>query len=652
MALYEIYFSLVLLSKCIGIDLDYYIDGDTYNNDTNMEQIERRYDGSSILAENVAFTKAAALATNAMLFNEYQEDDEFKIYLKLKKNVKITLNSTLNISNHSIPVKTLGTPDKLPKVSITMMSLSPFDVINNYQYDYSDDDTQLELPREDNVQRSVNISVNISKTNDSQNNTNQKIYYADFFNLKSAAETVNYNHKTSESNTWYVPEKYPCWELPVLYGKLRRKSNASDVFHLYAGKLRNVIDDEKQESSLSKSYGQPPFQTFYNKWCTVKPCYGDHTLCLFPHKTISKLCDAGYKVEKPTTIQQIAFVNTLNSMRNSVANGASQEYPHFPSAANMKQIIYDLDLERISEAWLRQCLPGPAPCSALNGNYITSLECTKSAEHCCIHSDATSKCIPRNECLVSPILGCIYIWFLSAGSKFNETDIKCGHTSPVTFNTAQLIWANTNKIGCAYGIRTNGDIRVVCNFAPGAPFFLNTKYYCGFIAHNDISTKIQLKDLNVTDQKYISFLGLQLDPPEHEIIYDKMKQNFNYSNISNNDYSKFWSLHDLNKKYNQTQMRKNAIGYTNGTIGIIAKLVTKYTFFDESQSRCDTGEPIYIVGRPGSLCIEKSRRFHALCYDFRDPTPGYRLVAVIAPIALFSLILYDLFSGVVRQTNY
>ncbi|KAM3963972.1 uncharacterized protein ACR2FA_002006 [Aphomia sociella] len=629
-----------------------------YQVEINKTEIERRYGDTTTFVENVSFTKPVIINTNITILDEYNDDDDFKIYLKLKKPINFVPLTT--VSSKDDNVKTEKTILKTLSFVTSTSPLPLLNQINDYQYDYNEDNVQKEArPREDSVQRSASISLINNTKNVSLYESSHKIYYADFFNLKPAAGKVRFVNKSKslQNNIWYVPEKYPCWDLPVLYGKLDKKSNASDVFLLYANLLKNVIDNETAESLLSKSYDHSISQA-YNKWCTVQPCYADHTLCLFPDKINSKLCDMGYKVEKPTTLQQIAFVNTLNSMRNRIANGVSKEYPNLPSAANMKQIMYDLDLEKIAQAWLHQCLPGPTPCSALDGNYTISLECTKSAENCCknsIKNHATSKCIPRNECLVSPVIGCIYTWFLSAGTNLKKTDVLCGRTDRLTFNTAQLIWAETNKIGCAYGVRANGDIRVVCNFAPGAPFFLKTKYYCGFIGYKDVSTKFQIKEVDVTDLSYLASLGLYLSPTKHS-LNDLKKEltghTFNYSRILNKSKFKTSNLHRLSKKYDQNIMRKTKIGYQNGTLGVIAKLVTKYTFYEESESRCDREEPIYVAGNPGSLCIERSRRFHALCYDFRDPTPGYRLVAVVAPIALFSLILYDLFSSVVRQTNY
>lgn len=228
------------------------------------------------------------------------------------------------------------------------------------------------------------------------------------------------------------------------------------------------------------------------------------------------------------------------------------------------------------------------------------------------------------------------------------TDINCGRATVKTFNTVQLLWAKTTKIGCAFGERTNGDIRVICNFSKGAPFYLDTKMFCGLIAHNDVD--FLRNNENITNPAFLSHLGInltRLKKPRYNVSDESaLSVPFDTEHLKS-----MWGIKSLTKVYQEGWVRKQIGDYSNGTKGLVARLVAKYKFIDESESKCDTGESIYKVGAPGSSCVEKSRTFHVLCYDFRDPTPGYRLIAIIAPIILFSLILYDLFSGVVRQTT-
>lgn len=244
-------------------------------------------------------------------------------------------------------------------------------------------------------------------------------------------------------------------------------------------------------------------------------------------------------------------------------------------------------------------------------------------------------------------MGCLHAWFASAKEKLTATDVDCGHANPETFNTVQLIWSKTTQIGCAYAERFNGDIRVVCNFAPGAPFYLKSRYYCGLIAHKDITKIFYVSnDTDVTDIQFLSSLGIVLNKVNNingDVTNDVERQP--------RDEDLLFDQDTLNYIYKPGWARKALKDFSNGTIGMVARLVTRYTFVEEGMSKCDLDEPIYKTGEPGSLCLVTGKRYDKLCYEYADTTVGYRLAAILAPIALFSLILYDLFSGVMRQTN-
>ncbi|XP_014371988.2 uncharacterized protein LOC106721540 [Papilio machaon] len=485
-----------------------------------------------------------------------------------------------------------------------------------------------------------------------------KLKLLDYYTLEPAAAYVymEEDDKYAEENgsVWYVPQDIPCWELPILYGELGYKEQMSDVFSIHRSYLKNVLRQNKMKK-VSRKDGFSPGTQMFNKWCGIEPCYGDHTLCLFPDKTISIFCEKGYTVKTPTISEQIALVNTVNSMRNRIAAGESIRYSHLPQAANMMQITYDFDLEKMAQAWLSQCLPGPAPCSALEGNYVSELECMKYMQKCCLNSYKTdTNCTPSSECFVLAVVGCIHAWYWSAGENLSETDIQCGHIEPATFNTVQLIWANSHKIGCAFGVSRNGDVRVVCNFSPGAPYFLRRKFYCGLLPHRDITSALDAT-VDFTNLTFLSSIGIHLDEiNQTNTNYDAKVQVVDERLLAEiNSIPKtasHWGVHSLSSIYQEGWVSRLLGKLQNGTKGMVARVVTQFTFFEESEARCDTEEPVYVKGEPASLCVERGRRYPALCYHYGDPTPGYRLVAIIAPITLFSLILYDLFSGAVRQT--
>ncbi|XP_075983628.1 uncharacterized protein LOC142981522 [Anticarsia gemmatalis] len=536
-------------------------------------------------------------------------------------------------------------------------SNSFLDLLKDYVYLY-DEPTSPGYVRSQDMQTFPALKDNetnfIRNITDGENSNKEKVL-VDFYNLKPAGSQLSPENETLIGDNinlyenqvfWYVPDNIPCWNLPILYGELGEKLTNDEVFLTYKGKLKKVTENTENEEKTLKEANIPVSQAM-NKWCAADPCYGDHTLCLFPEMVNSKLCTRKYKVFTPTMMQRVKLVNNLNSMRNRVANRGTKLYRHLPTAANMRQVIYDTDLQNMAAAWLHQCLPGPSACSSLDDELVAQLECTKYAKQCCMsddENDILSKCIPRRGCFFDALTGCLYTWFRMAAQDLTATDVECGHITPATYNTVQLLWAKTSKIGCAYARSVMGNVRVVCNFAPGATFTISTKFFCGFISH-----QAMIEDFidNITTPGFLADLGIVLYPQKTlNITHEKhWSTNVNYS-------LRMSDIDILSKVYRSKWMRDVLDDKSNSTLGFVARLVTRYTFEAENGPQCDSGKNIYQPGEPGSLCLAKGRRFYSLCYDFRNPISGYRLVAVVAPIALFSLILYDLFSGVVRQTNY
>lgn len=252
--------------------------------------------------------------------------------------------------------------------------------------------------------------------------------------------------------------------------------------------------------------------------------------------------------------------------------------------------------------------------------------------------------IPLRSCFTPAIFGCIHNWFFAAGKDLESRDVKCAQLKRTTYATAQLLWAQTDKMGCAYG-EISGDYKIICNFAPGTPFILQTDYYCGIIFDEDVTGEYNLTDVN--DIGFLNTLGIKLDPYVDSM--DRFKRfpspSFLYSTREMGSENKLrYSIVDGDLRH--------YIGFEgNGTLRAISRMVTRYSL-SLSLGKCDNDEPIYVGGSPGYLCEERSTMFRALCYDYTDEYFGYRVIAILAPVALFSLILYDLFSSVMNHGAY
>lgn len=371
----------VLIVHCHGIAEEYY--DDRFVEDVPLlvnNTLDSSGAGGILQNSSLDQNKSSRKIYDNPNFN-HEHDDELKIFV-IGSNDEKYRSKILSFTTTKPSTKTTQSRLKYVTTDNITTREQSLHFFRDYEYVYSDDTTQekpfLVIP-EDDVGSSTSVNTEQNKT---------KVFHTDFYNLEPAAVIPKLNENVMpDTRMWYVPEKYPCWELPVLYGELGKKKNTSEIFLVNNGDLKNVIEVQRQNKPIFKT---PDFQESnpLNKWCAAQPCYGDHTLCLFSDNSISKICDSKYTVGFPTIVRTIEIVNTVNAMRNRIANGAADEYRQLPPAQNMKQIIYDYDLEKMAAAWLRQCLPGPPPCSALDDHYVTQLECTKYADKCCINSDS------------------------------------------------------------------------------------------------------------------------------------------------------------------------------------------------------------------------------------------------------------------------
>lgn len=385
----NLFLIFVYISVTKAIDLEYYFDEDNIN---DSSQFISKIDDTrrTIEVNDISNVKSFNISNNITNINSLRfNDDEIESDdIILAFDVAVRKSSLQNIStvindSSTFNSKRLVTHSANPKWTTTR---NLFDLKTFNEYDYKEDENEDSYQP---LRYKTSFDISDTKTSTITYNVTSN---SKFFNLEPAIdfdnESENVLTNKVDEDIWYVPYEFPCWELPTLYGELGIKKKKSDVFLIYGGKLMNVIGPSSKTKSHYKA-DDPFIPNTINKWCEVEPCYGDHTLCLFPNKHISNICDKEYKIIVPSTIEQFTITNTLNSMRNRVANGLASKYSHLPTAANMVQVTYDYDLEKISEAWLRQCLPGAPPCSALDGDIATQLECTKYMKYCCLQNSKT-----------------------------------------------------------------------------------------------------------------------------------------------------------------------------------------------------------------------------------------------------------------------
>lgn len=349
------------IAKIHSVGIDYYSGGrddvepDDYKNEYVLPQVSRN--NITIPPHDEATVKATNNQTNirrhqSQYTNDSAEDDEYS-----DDEEYVDVLQTFD-TNHSLRT---NVSKKYPKYE---------------EYLYFEDNATANI---------ISTAFTPNPFGLANNTITTKLSLAGkFYNIKPNIIHLDKSRLSQDERVtkWYIPEKLRCQsDLPLLYGTLNFDSTGDKVFLIHEDSLANVT--LSKATPKPKRRPLPSVATSRDRWCTIPPCYGDHSLCLFADDKLGELCEDGYKVVTPTAYEQMALTNTLNAMRNRVANGQALRYKHLGKAANMKRISYDRDLESMVTAWLRQCTPGPAHCVALEWNTVSQLECTKQARHCC-----------------------------------------------------------------------------------------------------------------------------------------------------------------------------------------------------------------------------------------------------------------------------
>lgn len=387
---------LLLAQKCCSASIEYMLGtGDT----------EELYEESDEVAEN-----NANVAARRNVDDSEEEDPSFGDIVFADASdtdyydeSKITRNSDLTTEENFFYNSTAdhnqnGTIYNYSQIgTTTKRALRPEQVFFEYHYDYYESDSSSYVPHD----RYTKTLTSTSKYPGVTNKTFDT--FSELFNLESVAENLHFNssHPTLPES-WYVIEDYPCWKLPLVFGEIElfdseneyeALKTRSPVFQMYPKYLKNVIHgNDTVEEPIQRDYN---IQYNVNKWCRIAPCYGDHTMCLFPKRVTAGFCGRRYTVSVPPINEQIAFIFSLNSIRNAVASGDKSPYhpqiPHVRGATNMRKILYDYELQLMAERWLLQCLPGPSPCCSLDNAFVTQLECTKLTQYCCTDKHVVTK---------------------------------------------------------------------------------------------------------------------------------------------------------------------------------------------------------------------------------------------------------------------
>jgi len=194
-----------------------------------------------------------------------------------------------------------------------------------------------------------------------------------------------------------------------------------------------------------------------------------HTMCMFAPRmcTGRKLIRSGGL----NCMEKQIILDEHNNLRQRLANGKVKGQP---AAMNMRVMVWDNELARVSQRWADQCMPGHDHSRnvdrfAVGQNVATTWSFEK---------EPPTKDAPEFK---RHIQG----WF----NEVEKYGFKSSHIDPFMFkmNTGhytQLVWAETYMVGCGYTYykdpKRGYSKLYVCNYGPGGNFVGGSMYKMGF----------------------------------------------------------------------------------------------------------------------------------------------------------------------------
>nr|QEE04224.1 venom allergen [Scolopendra mojiangica (nomen nudum)] len=169
-----------------------------------------------------------------------------------------------------------------------------------------------------------------------------------------------------------------------------------------------------------------------------------------------------------TTSDKAQLVDVHNRLRAKVANGQQTGQP---SAADMKQMKWDDELAAKAQEWANTCQGG----HDLYDGRKTSKYPVAGQNFYASYALGTGSANKIN--LYSPVQA----WYGEV-KDFDRNAVKSYKFDPKTGHYSQVVWANTEAIGCGYVLFPRGswtEQHIICNYGPAGNFIGQPVYLEG-----------------------------------------------------------------------------------------------------------------------------------------------------------------------------
>ncbi|KAF6211637.1 hypothetical protein GE061_012150 [Apolygus lucorum] len=240
-------------------------------------------------------------------------------------------------------------------------------------------------------------------------------------------------------------------------------------------KEENYEPLEEALANISRnSYGKR-YQDETNKYCNISCENGaEHTICKYKNQT-SDFDDVFALLSEPSKRR---ILSSFNKMRNTFA-GSNEYLLNLPMAANMREMVWNEELEMIAHRWTTQCKAYSDECRDIifegqqHSLYVSQLMHETNKTGVDVYTNAHEAVSSWNE-------GYRYLT-IDRINPYQELPVDGIH-NPNSF--AQLVWADTFMVGCAMTLcrsksRNVSRIVTACNFAPGGMISGKSVYKAG-----------------------------------------------------------------------------------------------------------------------------------------------------------------------------
>jgi len=198
----------------------------------------------------------------------------------------------------------------------------------------------------------------------------------------------------------------------------------------------------------------------------------EHTMCV--HTGPSDECTGKTILRGMTEAGKVAILEKHNELRRRVAKG---EESGQPAAADMRELVWDDELEAIAQRWADQC-------TFEHDSVRTMLDGTRVGQNL---YQSFSSAETNQDGLDAAIDATVQNWYDEVGDfDSGNIDPFVSASGPATGHYTQVVWAETDKLGCA-NVYFNEASQpsfpytnlVVCNYAVAGNLISGSMYSQG-----------------------------------------------------------------------------------------------------------------------------------------------------------------------------